>query len=472
MDVKKTKIIATIGPSSNNHDTLKEMVLAGMNVARLNFSHGTYESQQNNIDLIRALRKELNVPLPIILDTKGPEYRIGDFKEGKIYLAEGDPFVFHCDDYDGDIKGVSVSYKNLCKDLHVGDTILVNDGLVNFRVDSINGESINCTTIIGGKVSNKKSMSFPGKVLKQVFLSEQDKSDLLFGIKNDIDFVACSFVSNAENIKDIRSFLDENGGESIQIIAKIENRSGVENAAAILDECEGLMVARGDLGVEIPYQELPAIQKHLIKLCHTKGSICITATEMLESMTEKPRPTRAEISDVANAVFDGSSAIMLSGETASGKYPVKSVEAMASIALDAEKHIDYKKRFAVSSLEMNDLTDALSHAAGQLAIDTDAKCIVSSTISGFTARMVARCRVPMPIIGMTCREKTYRQLDLYWNVTPLLVPQYHGLEELIDEARAAVKEEGYAKKGDIVVLTGGLRNKEGGTKLIHADEIK
>ena len=471
MIINKTKIICTMGPSTEDESVLKAMIENGMDVARLNFSHGTHESHKKTIDMIKKVRKEMNVPLPILLDTKGPEYRIRTFEEGKVELSDGDPFTFWCDERQGSKEGVSVSYSDLCKELCPGDTVLVNDGLVSFRVDSIEGTSIKCTTLIGGKLSDRKSMSFPGKVLKQIYLSEQDKSDLLFGIENDVDFVACSFVSTADNVRDLRNFLEEHGGKGIQLIAKIENRSGVENAEEILKYCEGLMVARGDLGVEIPYTELPAIQKDLIHLCHRKGAVCITATEMLESMTEKPRPTRAEISDVANAVFDGSSCVMLSGETAAGKYPAEAVKAMALISIDAEEHIDYARRFETADFEIKDLTDALSHSAGQLAIDTCATCVVSSTMSGETARMISRNRIPMPIIGMTCRERTYRQMAMYWNVTPLLVREFHDLEDLILRARGIIAEEGFAKSGDVVVLTGGITNTEGGTKLIHADII-
>ena len=467
----KTKIICTMGPSTDSEEVLRGLIENGMDVARRNFSHGTHESQQKTIDMVKKVREEMGVPIAIMLDTKGPEYRIRTFENGSVVVPDEAHFTFWCDERPGSEKGVSVSYPNLCKELEVGDTILVNDGLVNFRVDSIEGVCINCTAVIGGKISDRKSMSFPGKVLKQEYLSQQDKDDLLFGIKNDVDFVACSFVSNSQNIIDLRNFLKENGGGDIQLIAKIENRSGVDNAEDILDHCEGLMVARGDLGVEIPYTELPAIQKRLIHLCQKKGAVSVTATEMLESMIEKPRPTRAEISDVANAVFDGSSCIMLSGETAAGKYPVQAVQAMALIAIDAERHIDYERRFSTAEFDIADLTDALSHSAGQLAIDTKAVCIVSSTMSGDTARMVSRNRCPMPIIGMTCREKTYRQLNMYWNVIPLLVRQFHDLEDLILRARGIVAEEGIAKSGDVVVLTGGITNTSGGTKLIHADII-
>ncbi|MBR3297254.1 MAG: pyruvate kinase, partial [Firmicutes bacterium] len=367
---------------------------------------------------------------------------------------------------------VSVSYKNLPQELEEGSIILVNDGLVKFEVESRSATELNCRVIIGGKLSNRKSMSFPGKVLKQPFLSDADKADLLFGIKNDVDFVAASFVSTAQDMIDMRSFLDENGGEKIQIIAKIENRSGVDCAADILDYCEGLMVARGDLGVEIPYVEVPAIQKRLINLCRRKGGISVTATEMLESMINNPRPTRAEISDVANAVFDGSSVIMLSGESAMGSYPAESVAAMAAIAEDAERNTDYERRFREEYFELSNLVDALSHSACQLAIDTGADCIVACTKTGSTGRMVSRFRAPTPIIGMTSSGKAYRQLDLSWNVVPVLVPEYSGSDELFAKALDVAKQTGLAGKDDIVVVTGGLTNRPGESKLIYMDTVK
>ena len=316
--MRKTKIICTIGPASENEETLKKMCLAGMNVARLNFSHGTHEEQQKKIDLIKKVRTELNLPIAILLDTKGPEYRIRTFKDGKVHVNAGDKFTFTVDEVEGDEKRVSVNYKGLVKDLSVGDKILVNNGLVVFEVEELKGSNANCVCLVGGDLSNRKSMSFPNKVMTGPFLSDADKQDLLFGIQNGVDFVAASFVSNKQNVLDMRAFLDENGGADIEIIAKIENQSGVDNAEEILEACGGLMVARGDLGVEVPFVELPAIQKQLIHKCRLLGKRVVTATEMLESMIQNPRPTRAEISDVANAVYDGTSAIMLSGESAAG----------------------------------------------------------------------------------------------------------------------------------------------------------
>lgn len=470
--MKRTKIICTIGPASSNEQVLTGMIKAGMNVARLNFSHGTHAEQQEKIDLIKRVREKLNEPIPILLDTKGPEYRIRTFENHKIHLDDGDPFIFTVDEVEGNQERVSVSYKGLVEDLDIGDIILVNDGLVKFQVQEKTQTDLICTTVIGGDLSDRKSMSFPNKVLKQVYLSEQDKEDLLFGIENDVDFVACSFVSCAQDVIDVREFLNAHGGEKIQLIAKIENRAGVDNAAEILDNCEGLMVARGDLGVEIPFAELPPIQKKLITMCRLKGGLAVTATEMLESMISKPRPTRAEISDVANAVFDGTTAVMLSGESAAGKYPVEAVQAMSDIACEAERNTHFADRFKRYSFELKNLNDALSHSTCQLAIDTDAKCIVACTRTGTTGKMICRFRPPMPIIGMTTNEKAYRQLALSWNVKPVMVEEFTSTDVLFYHAVVVARQTGFAKKGDTIVITGGLTNgQSGNSNLIKIETL-
>ncbi|MCD8050638.1 MAG: pyruvate kinase [Clostridiales bacterium] len=470
--MKRTKIICTIGPACSDEETLTAMIQAGMNVARLNFSHGTHEEQQLKIDLIKKVRDKLREPIPILLDTKGPEYRIGTFADHKIELKDGDAFTFTTESVEGTQERVSVSYKGLVGDLDVGDIILVNDGLVKFQVKEKTATDLICDVLIGGVLSDRKSMSFPDKVLKQVYLSKQDKADLLFGIQNDVDFVACSFVSCAQDVIDVRNFLDANGGKDIQLIAKLENRAGVDNAEEILEHSAGLMVARGDLGVEIPYVELPAIQKRLITICRLKGGLAITATEMLESMISKPRPTRAEISDVANAVFDGTSAIMLSGETAAGRYPVESVTAMANIAVEAEKNTHYAERFKRYNFELKNLNDALSHSTCQLAIDTNATCIVATTRTGTTGRMICRFRAPMPIIGMTTNEKAYRQLALSWNVKPMIVEEFYSTDVLFYHAVIMARASGLAKAGDTIVITGGMTNgKSGNTNLIKVETL-
>ena len=409
--MRKTKIICTIGPASENEEILTRMCRSGMNVARLNFSHGTHEEHQKKFDLVKAVREKLELPIAIMLDTKGPEYRIGTFENKKIFLNEGDEFIFTTDDVVGNESRVSVSYKRLIEDLNVGDRILLNNGLVIFEVTRIEGTNAVCRVIVGGELSDRKSMNFPNKTMTQEYLSEADKADILFGIQNDIDFVAASFISCEADIRAVRDFLDENGGRNIDIIAKIENRAGVDNIDEICKVADGIMVARGDLGVEIPFVEVPAIQKLLIKKCRLLGKRVITATEMLESMIHNPRPTRAEISDVANAVYDGSSAVMLSGETAVGEHPAEAVRYMAEIAEFTESGINYTDRFHSSNFTIKSNADAVSHATCAMAIDVKAKCIVVNSVSGLTARMVSRFRCPVDIIGLTTSEKVWRKLN-------------------------------------------------------------
>ena len=471
--MRKTKIICTIGPASENEETLKKMCLAGMNVARLNFSHGTHEEQQKKIDLIKKVRTELNLPIAILLDTKGPEYRIRTFKDGKVHVNAGDKFTFTVDEVEGDEKRVSVNYKGLVKDLSVGDKILVNNGLVVFEVEELKGSNANCVCLVGGDLSNRKSMSFPNKVMTGPFLSDADKKDLLFGIQNGVDFVAASFVSNKQNVLDMRAFLDENGGADIEIIAKIENQSGVDNAEEILEACGGLMVARGDLGVEVPFVELPAIQKRLIHKCRLLGKRVVTATEMLESMIQNPRPTRAEISDVANAVYDGTSAIMLSGESAAGKYPVEAVATMAQIAERTEQHTSYRDRFYKTEFKIRNNLDAISHATCAMAIDVDAKGIVVCSVSGKTAGMVSRYRCPTDIVGMTTNERVWRRLNLSWGVTPVLADEYSSMDVMFYNGLANAKKYLGLKEGDAVVLTGGpINGKRGNTNTIKVEVIE
>ena len=470
--MRKTKIICTIGPASNNEQILRAMCKSGMNVARLNFSHGTHEGHKDTIDKIKAVRESLGLPIAIMLDTKGPEYRIKTFEDGKITLNDGDKFTFTTEDCIGNQDRVSVNYDRLTEDLKVGDTILVNNGLVRFTVDEISGKDVICTVINGGVMSNRKSMNFPNKVLKQNYLSEQDKADLLFGIENDVDFVAASFVSSKKDAMAIRKFLDDNGGKSINIIAKIENRSGVDNIEEICEIADGVMIARGDLGVEIPFVELPTIQKLLTSKCRLLGKRVITATEMLESMIYNARPTRAEISDVANAVYDGSSAIMLSGETAAGKYPVEAVKNMAEIAEFTEKHIDYIHRFATTEYKIKNNLDAISHSVCSMAIDVNAKCIIVNSISGMTARMVSRFRAPVDIIGTTTNEKAWRQLNLSWGVTPVLSEEFNSLDIVFYQGVNIAKKVLSLKKGDNVVLTGGqIGGKPGNTNVIKVETI-
>lgn len=453
--MRKTKIICTIGPACENKETLSSMIEAGMNVARLNFSHGSHEEHQKKIDLIKKIREKMNKPIAIMLDTKGPEYRIKTFKDHKVTIKEGDTFIFTTEDVEGDETKVSVNYEHLCEELHVGDKILVCNGLVNFEVKKIEKKNAICTCIAGGVLSDRKSMNFPNKVMKGEYLSEQDRQDILFGVKNDIDFVAASFVSTKQDVMDIRKLLDDNGAEDVCIIAKIENRAGVDNVEEICEVADGIMVARGDLGVEIPFVEVPAIQKYLIQKCRLLGKRVITATEMLESMISNPRPTRAEISDVANAVYDGSSAIMLSGETAAGKHPVEAVKNMAEIAEYTEQHIDYTGRFAKTDYKIKNVVDAISHATCAMAIDVDAKCIVVNSVSGSTIRMVSRFRCPCDIVGITTNVKAWRQLNLSWGVIPCMTEEYNSLDVVFFQSLAKAKEILELKEGDNVVLTGG-----------------
>ena len=470
--MRKTKIICTIGPACESEAVLTELCKSGMNVARLNFSHGTHEYHLSLINKIKSVREKLEMPIAIMLDTKGPEYRIKTFEGGKITLNDGDRFVFTTDDIIGNNERVSVNYKGMIKDLSVGDRILVNNGLVIFEVKELTDTEAICTVISGGDISNSKSMSFPNKVLNQTYLSEQDKSDLLFGIENGVDFIACSFVSRKQDLVDVKKFLKANGGEHIDIIAKIENRSGVDNIEEICQECDGIMVARGDLGVEIPFEEVPSVQKYLITKCRMMGKRVITATEMLESMIHNPRPTRAEISDVANAVYDGTSAIMLSGETAMGKFPALTVQTMSKIAEKTESCIDYASNFSHSGFTIKNDVDAISHSTACMAIDVKAKAIVVCSISGITARMVSRFRAPIDIIGMTTSEETWRKLALSWGVTPVMCERVNSTDVLFYMASKAAKSTFKLKKCDKIIVTGGIINGESGnTNIIKLETI-
>lgn len=470
--MRKTKIICTIGPACSNEKTLREMMLAGMNVARLNFSHGTHEGHFQVIEMIKKVREELNLPVAIMLDTKGPEYRIKTFKDGKAEVEDGARFTFTTRDVEGDDTIVSITYKDLPSEISVGDVILVNDGLVKCVVTDVDGTEIGTRVEIGGTISNRKSMSFPDKVLSQDYLSEQDKDDLLFGINNDVDFVACSFVSRKQDVVDVRNFLDRNGGNDIDIVAKIENRSGINNIEQICQVCDGVMIGRGDLGVEIPFEELPGVQKYIITKCRMLGKRVITATEMLESMISNPRPTRAEISDVANAVYDGTSAIMLSGETAAGKYPVLTLKTMSKIAAYTERNINYENIYKNVDFSIQNTLDAISHSAVGMAIDLKAKAVVVCSCSGMTARMVSRFRGPVDIIAMTTSEKAWRKLALSWGVIPQMSEFFTSVDVLFYQATRLAKECFNLKKGDLIVITGGATNgSSGNTSLLKVETI-
>ncbi|MBP3301276.1 MAG: pyruvate kinase [Clostridia bacterium] len=470
--MRKTKIVCTIGPACSDEETLKQMCLAGMNVARLNFSHGTHEQHLKVINTIKKVREELNLPIAILLDTKGPEYRIKTFRDGKITLKDGDTFSLTVEDVVGDEHRVSVSYTGMIKDLNVGDRVLINNGLVVLEVKALTETDAVCEVLAGGVLSDRKSMAFPDKILNQVYLSEQDKKDLLFGIEQGVDFIACSFVSRRQDLVDIRNFLTEQGVEIPDLIAKIENRAGVNNIEEICEECGGIMIGRGDMGVEIPFEELPGIQKKLITKCSLLGKRVITATEMLESMIHNVRPTRAEITDVANAVYDGTSAIMLSAETAAGEHPVLAVRTMARIAEHTEQNIDYATRFHSSTFQIQNMLDAISHATVGMAIDIGAKAIAVCSLSGSTARMVSRFRPPMDIMGLTTDEGTWRKLSLSWGITPIMCETFNSTDVLFYAAKRKTKKTLSLQKDDHIVITGGLTNGcSGNTDLIKVETI-
>ena len=470
--MRKTKIICTIGPASEKEEVLKKMIEAGMNVARLNFSHGSHPEHQAKIDTIKKVREEMEAPIAIMLDTKGPEYRIGVFKNHKVTLTEGQDFTFTIDDVEGDETRVSVNYKGFTKDLKPGDKVLVNNGLVICVVKKIKGNEVLTTVEAAGVLSDHKSMNFPGKVMSNAYLSETDKEDLLFGIKNEVDFVAASFVSTKQDAQDLRDFLDANGGENIEIIAKIENRSGVEHVKEICEVVSGIMVARGDLGVEIPFMEVPAIQKDIVQDCRMIGKRVIIATEMLESMIQNVRPTRAEISDVANAVYDGASAIMLSGESAAGLHPVEAVSVMSEVAEFTETNINYKKRFRASDFEAKDIMDAISHSTCSMAMDVNAKVIVVNSISGKTARMISRFRGPVQIIGMTTSWKAARKLALSWGVLPVICEEFESMDVMFYHALKKATALLHLELGDVVVMTGGKPDRvSGNTDMIKIETI-
>ncbi|MCI5547784.1 MAG: pyruvate kinase [Clostridiales bacterium] len=468
--MRNTKIICTIGPASEDEATLEALCRAGMNVARLNFSHGTHEEHLERIRRIRRVRERLGLPVAIMLDTRGPEYRIKTFENGRVTLKTGDEFTFTTRDIAGDEHGVSVALDNLTQSLAVGDTILVNNGLLSFKVKSLTDTDAVCEVEEGGELSNRKSMNFPGKVISQPYLSEQDRADIRFGVENDVDFIACSFVSRREDLLAVRALLDEMNSRNIELIAKIENQAGIDNIDDICRECSGIMVARGDMGVEVPLERLPSIQKKLITKCRLLGKRVITATEMLESMIHNPRPTRAEASDVANAVYDGSSAIMLSGETAAGKYPVQTLKTMSRIAEQAESDIDYAARFRTTDFRIQSTVDAISHAACGMAIDLSARAIAVCSLSGLTVRMVSRFRPSVPVFGITTDEKTWRQLALSWGVQPMMCDRFESIDVLFYTAKQMARRSLSPKPGETMIVTGGMtRGVSGNTNLIKVE---
>lgn len=454
--MRRTKIVCTLGPATDNYATVKKLIKAGMNVARLNMSHGSYEEHAERIRLIKKAREELSVPVAILVDTKGPEIRIRTFEGGKAVLSDGDFFTLTTKECEGNNARVSITYKELPSFVKEGDPILVNDGLIELKVDSVSASDIVCEVVHGGELTNRKSINLPNTVIDMQYISEADKQDILFAIEQDIDYFAMSFVRNVDDVRKFKQFLTRHNVRDVQLIAKIENRAGVNNFESILSECDGAMVARGDMGVEIPFEELPAIQKSMIKSCYKAGKKVITATQMLESMINNPRPTRAEISDVANAIYDGTSATMLSGETAAGKFPVEAVKTMAKIAENTEKSINFRKRFGELSAEIKSITDAVSHSTCAAAFDLNAKAIITVSQSGYTARKVSRFRPVAPIIAPTTSAKAYNQLALNWGVTPTMAVSQPNSDELFKHSIQCALSTGIVKRGDLVVLTGGV----------------
>lgn len=459
--MRKTKIVCTMGPSTADDDVLRRLMLSGMNVARQNFSHGDHESHKKVFEQVKRIREELDLPIASLLDTKGPEVRVKQFDGGKALLKDGEDFILTTREVTGSEKTVSITYKNLAHDIDIGTRILIDDGLLELKVTNIvngdDGDDIVCRIIHGGYISNNKSCNFPGIKLSMPYLSERDKSDLKFGIEMGFDFIAASFVSTDEDILEIRRFLEENGGSDIKIIAKIENQEGVDNIDDILRVSDGIMVARGDMGVEIAFEEIPHIQKLLIEKGYRAGKQVITATQMLDSMIKNPRPTRAETTDVANAIYDGTSAIMLSGETAAGLYPVEAVCTMTKIAETAENDINYAKRFRDRHEGENDnVTNAISHATVTTALDLNAKAILTVTKTGSTAKFLSKYRPNRPILSCTPNERTWRQLNLSWGVVPLMSSEQSDTDALFAHAVDCAVKKGYLGTGDLVVITAGV----------------
>ena len=454
--MRMTKIICTLGPAVDEENLLEELILGGMDVARLNFSHGTHEEQKVRVDRLKKIREKLNLPVPLLLDTKGPEIRLGKFEKGEVVLVEGNEFVLVNENILGTEDRSTISHKELYKDVKEGTIILINDGLVAIEVQKVVGKDIHCKILNGGAISNNKGVNIPETDTHLPAITTQDIEDIKFAIQNEFDFIACSFVRKASNVNEVREILKKYGGQDLKIISKIENREGVSNFDEILKVSDGIMVARGDLGVEIPTEEVPIVQKMIIQKCYKNGKPVITATQMLDSMIKNPRPTRAESSDVANAVYDGTSAIMLSGESAIGKYPVESVETLVKIAQMAEKSIDYGSKLTSMKFDtMENITNAISYATCNTAIQLKAAAIISVTQSGQTARMISRFRPSCPIIATTSNPRVQRQLCISWGVIPLLIDEAVSVEEIFEIGVKKALELKLVKQGDIVVISAG-----------------
>lgn len=457
MNHRKTKIVCTLGPATEDDAVLRELILSGMNVARLNFSHGTQEGHLNNIQRVRRMSEELNIPIAVMLDTKGPEIRLGTFEQGRVELKKGQTFTLCTHDVVGTSECASITYANLPQDVSEGSSILIDDGLISMTVRAVTATGIVCTVNNDGVVSDRKGINVPDVDLSMPYLSDKDRDDIVFGIRNGVDFIAASFVRSADDIVEIRRIFSEEGVRGVNIISKIESMQGVQNIDGILRVSDGIMVARGDLGVEIPLERVPVIQKMLIHKAYSSGKQVITATQMLDSMMKNPRPTRAEATDVANAIYDGTSAIMLSGETAAGLYPVEAVQTMARIAMTAESDINYRKRFKERQMESTpDVTNAISHATCTSAQDLGAAAIITVTKTGRTARMISKFRPDCPIICCTTEPTVCRQLCLSWGVIPLIIEEASDTDELFERAVQAGEDAGLLHDGELVVMTAGV----------------
>ena len=455
--MRRTKIVCTIGPASQEEDILREIIKSGMNVARFNFSHGDHEEHGRKLERVRRISRELHLPVAVLLDTRGPEIRLCDFENGKVELVEGQKFTLTTEDILGTSERATITYKNLVNDVKPGNSILIDDGLIGLRVEEVTDKDIICTVLNGGPVSNHKGVNVPGAKLTMPFIDKKDHEDIVYACEMGFDFIAASFVRCKEDVLEIREILKQYNSK-IQIIAKIESVQGIENLSEILEVSDGIMVARGDMGVEVPMEEVPIIQKKIIKMAVHAGKHVITATQMLDSMMKHPRPTRAEATDVANAIYDGTTGIMLSGETANGDYPLEALQTMARIAERTEQDIDYTSRMrkAEATLYQPDTTSAICHATCNIAADLNVQAIITVTMSGFTSAMIARYKPSCPIIGCTTSRLVWRQMNLQWGVSPLLISEENTAEDLFREAVNAALEAGYVKKGDRVVLTAGI----------------
>jgi len=456
--MKKTKVICTMGPNTNDEDLMRYLVTHGMDIARFNFSHGDYEEQKGRMDMLKRIRQEENKPTAILLDTKGPEIRTGELKDGKkVSLKTGDIFTLTTDEIKGDNKIVNISYPGLLHDVKPGNVILIDDGLIGLVVESVSENAIVCQVTNGGELGEKKGVNVPNVPIRLPAITEKDKEDIKFGVEQDVDFIAASFVRNAECILEIRAYLEELEAPYTPIIAKIENSEGIKNIDEIIRSADGIMVARGDLGVEIPAEEVPYLQKLIIKKCNLNYKPVITATQMLDSMIRNPRPTRAEATDVATAVYDGTDAVMLSGETAQGKYPREALNMMVHIAESTEPHLDYEgSLLRTKDVHMKSISSAIGHASVNTAYNLNAKCIITPSASGATARMVSKFKPKMPIYGVTPNERTLRRMQIFWGVIPLTGIEFCSTEQMCNGVVDLIHSKGFVESGDIVIVTAGI----------------